>query len=350
MRDFNDLTFTGQVRRLRALAKEALAEFGIEVAHLRYLGETENTNFQVRAAKEAAAQDATDLFEPGRFVVRVHLPNVHSRRAIESELRWVKALRQEANLPVPEAVATPGGELTVEVEMPGVPEPRTCTLLRWVRGRMFIEGVRPHHFHALGRLMAHIHQHANDWSPPVGFERPHWNWEGLFGDGAGFQHAADELWAMVPKRHVTLLRKVADVTGDVMGRLGQGSDVYGLLHGDLDVDGNILYYKGEARAVDFDDCGFGHWLYDFAIAMYAQKEAPLYRENLDSLIAGYRDVRDLPDEQLKHLGAFLAARHATMVLWGLDSISMDEPGMKERVDRWLDWNAKHIKASLAGVR
>ena len=49
---------------------------------------------------------------------------------------------------------------------------------------------------------------------------------------------------------------------------GKGSNVYGLIHADLGTKANVLFHKGEARAIDFDDSGYGYWMYDLTTPLY----------------------------------------------------------------------------------
>jgi hypothetical protein len=49
----------------------------------------------------------------------------------------------------------------------------------------------------------------------------------------------------------------------VMEGLGKGADAYGMIHGDMYPE-NVLFKAGEVYPIDFEDCGFGHWLWDIA--------------------------------------------------------------------------------------
>ena len=52
-----------------------------------------------------------------------------------------------------------------------------------------------------------------------------------------------------------------------MQRLGQGPNVFGLIHADAHLD-NVLFDGQQARLIDFDDCGFGYRIYDVAVALW----------------------------------------------------------------------------------
>ena len=45
----------------------------------------------------------------------------------------------------------------------------------------------------------------------------------------------------------------------------------GLIHADLHYE-NFLFHDGVARAIDFDDCGWGFYLYDVAVTLWELEE------------------------------------------------------------------------------
>jgi Ser/Thr protein kinase RdoA (MazF antagonist) len=97
-----------------------------------------------------------------------------------------------------------------------------------------------------------------------------------------------------------------------------GPDVYGLVHADLDVKTNVLFAGGEARVIDFDDCGFAYWLHDLAFALSPWQGSAEQHWVKDSLLEGYAEVRTLPESQLRYLDLFMAAFNATLMLWMID--------------------------------
>lgn len=83
-----------------------------------------------------------------------------------------------------------------------------------------------------------------------------------------------------------------------MDRWGQGREVYGLIHGDLGLDTNLLFWGGQARAIDFDDSGYGYYLYDLPLVLeHCQGDAslPRFREALrGKKLAGVKFRRQQP--------------------------------------------------------
>lgn len=344
MKTLAELTYRGQVRRLRRLAQSALAEFGLSNARLTFIAHGENTTFRVDAPGVAPGQPADGPFVAQRYVLRVHRPGYQSAPSITSELAWLTALRRATDLAVPEPVPTSQGTFLARASAPGVTEGRNCSLLRWLKGRHANRDVRLDHFCALGRLMARLHQHAAYWQPPSGFTRRHWDWEGLFGDNAGFNLSAKEVWALLPPPHDELFAAVAGRTQQVLAELGKGDDVFGLIHADLFLgrDGNVLFSGGDARPIDFDDCGYGYWVYDLAVPLAHWHGSQRWPGVCDALLEGYLQVRPLPQTQLAHLDLFMAARHVSEILWAVD-LAQVNPSFRAELPGWLEWAGLHVK-------
>lgn len=351
MKPFERLTPLGQVRRLRRLAQSALLEYGLGGARLRFVAQSENTTFRVDVPGDTQRQAMGHPYVANRYLLRIHRRGYQTSEAIASEMAWLWALRQDADLPVPEPVPALDGELWVEAAAPGVPEPRACSLLRWMRGRLIRQRFQPHHFEALGRLMACLHDHAVQWDLPPDFTRRHWDWEGLFGDGAGFNLPASQVWALVPQAYHDVFDAVARQTQRTMESLRQGPDVFGLIHADLflGAEGNVLFSGGQARPVDFDDCGLGYWAYDLAVPLCHWQQAEGWPSIRDALLDGYARIRPLPEDQLACLDLFMAARHVSEVLWGVDMAQVNSAFQAE-LDGWLAWAARHVRAFLYGAQ
>ena len=88
-----------------------------------------------------------------------------------------------------------------------------------------------------------------------------------------------------------------------------------MIHGDLGLNANILFWGGEARAIDFDDSGFGYYVYDLSLALEHCQEDEALPQFRFALLDGYLQVRPLPEDQIKYLDLFLAAYYVYLSLW-----------------------------------
>ena len=326
MKPYVELTHRGKMRRMGRLAQAALEAYGLADAPLRLFLDNGNIIYRVKdvqVPRLAPVDDANDLFFENDCALRIHQPGYHEGdEAIASELAWLAALRRDAALPVPEPVPTLEGELMAQVAVPGVEGPRNCSLLRWVKGRLLTKGIGPRHLRAQGRLMARMHDHAAHWVPPQGFARLSYDWEGLCGEGTGTGLPASTIWELVPERYYGPFALVAHELGQVMEAWGTGPDVYGLIHADLGVDANLIFWRGEARAIDFDDCRFGYWMFDLAVALEHCQEDKVFTQFRDALLEGYAEIRSLPQEQAQRLPLFLSAVNVMILVWSVAVIHL----------------------------
>ncbi len=317
MKPYDELTYLGRVRRMRRLAQVALDSYGLAGARFKLLRQAGNTLYRVYAAGGIHEAERNELYVPGQYMLRIHEPGYQASGAIELELAWLSAMCRDASLPVPEPLPALDGRLLFQVSTPGIPEERNVSLLRWLRGRFIPDGIRTRHYRAQGRLMAQLHEFAAHWQQPPGLTKRRWDWNGLFRDIEGAGLPGSQVWGLVPRRYRAAFDVVAYRARAVMEEWGEGRDVYGLIHADLGVDANLLFWGSppEARAIDFDDSGFGYWMYDLAVSLEHCRDDGAYPKYRDALLEGYTEVRSLPSLQLEKLDLFMAAFYVYISLW-----------------------------------
>ena len=135
-----------------------------------------------------------------------------------------------------------------------------------------------------------------------------------------------------------------------MDQLGKGKKVYGLIHADLSVDGNLVYHAGEARPLDFDDSGFGYWLFDLGVALahyFADYENPKPMMQ-DVLVEGYQETTPLSEVHLEYLEWFTAARYAQLIAFYQGS-AIHDPRNQEEALKQIDHYAKHLKKHMKKI-
>jgi Ser/Thr protein kinase RdoA (MazF antagonist) len=337
MKAYDELTRLGRLRRFRQLAQAALEAYGLRGTRLTFLRYFSNVTYRVDVPGPVPPGDAAGTYVPNRYLLRILSTN--HWKAVKGEMTWLAALSREAGLPVPAPVPTQTGELLARIATPGVPEGRIVSLMRWVDGRKRTTGFRPRHFQAWGRMVARLHEFAAGWQPPEGFERFVWDWEGLLG-GRGFGCSVEELVASMPEHLQTPFQIVSSEARMVMEALGKGPDAYGMIHGDMYPD-NVLFKGGEVVPIDFEDCGFGHWLWDIALPLCQQPWTEAWYGERDAFLQGYTQVRTLPESQPRHLNLFLAAQYATLVLWA-SAFIRDDPARQTEHEAWRDENGVEL--------
>ena len=127
-----------------------------------------------------------------------------------------------------------------------------------------------------------------------------------------------------------------------MDAWGKGPDVYGLIHADLGFDANVLFWKGEARAIDFNDSGFGYFMYDLAITLENCQDDEMLPQFREALLDGYSQFRSLPVDPTKYLDLFLAAFYVYLSLWAVSAIQV-YPKHKEELLGRMERAFKFVK-------
>ncbi len=329
MRPFRELTRRGRLSRLRILALTAIETYELEYARLSFVQYSENIIYRVDLPCASGPITNGDPYLSNRFLLRIHA--ISNADAIASELTWLTALNQEAGLPVPAPVMTPDGKLLTTIVTPGIPNGRVVSLMRWLDGRRYHKGLGPKHLNALGQVVAQLHDFSAGWQPPLNFSRPHWDWNSQLG-GSMFRHPMEQVVASIPPKFREPFEFISQEARDLMDSMGKGPDAYGMIHADLYPE-NVLFKHGRAFPIDFEDCGYGHWMWDIATALCSWAWGANWERMRDAFWEGYSLIRTLPIKQWEQLDLFVATQFATMVLWS-SALLMNDP---KRVAEYVPW-------------
>ncbi|MGB3493248.1 MAG: phosphotransferase [Elainellaceae cyanobacterium] len=359
-KSFVELTSTEQAQQLEKLAETVLPQYGFQQAEVQLISHGDNTVFAVNGSRELLVESDSGvglserhlLHRPKaseRFILRVHRSRYLTPKAIESELHWLTHLHHNTPVSVPQPISTGDNILCPSAQMLGMPEPRICSLTGWVKGRSPLdlhrpERSQPHILVAIGRLLGTLHHHSAQWTAPESFTRPYWNWDGLFGKGAGYSDDGDRVWELTPQPYRRLFEAVSTQAKNAMADLGEERDQFGLIHGDFWL-GNLLIQAEDIGVIDFADCGFGYWGYDLSRFLNDFSTEPLYSACLDHLLQGYTQVRPFPDAQLRHLKLFGAMQQVTLALWRVNR-AQDHPSFRSTLVADLEETAESIEAYL----
>lgn len=292
--DFFALSVERQVELARLAGERALERYELpRGARLELLNHRENTVFAVTVAGAR------------RGALRVHRTGYQTEASILSELEWMRAL-DAAGVRTPKVVPAADGAWVVSVRIDELAEPRLCDLLEWIEGRPPEGADLVASFRFLGELHARCHAHASGWSPPAGFTRQAWDETALLDARHPVIAPPWENWALGASQR-ELISTCREALRARLRHWGKGPERWGLIHADL-MPENLIVAADGVRLIDFDDCGFGWFLYDPASALLYYCAQDIYPDLLEAWAAGYRTVRALDDEALAELPTFLMLR------------------------------------------
>lgn len=289
------------IEQLRLGVQDLVDEWGLSPqTKVTLLNISENATFR-----------ADDPNTDNPVVVRVHRPGYHSRAEIESELSWISALRAANVVVTPQPLDRAAGGHIAAFETPDGP--------REVVAFEFMSGSEPSptdnltdSFRELGAINARLHDHARTWAQPHGFTRKTWTFDNtvgrtpLWGDWRAGPGLTPDGLAVLERTAMNLEQRLA--------AWGTDADRFGLIHADLRL-ANLLVSDGRIAVIDFDDCGFGWFGFDFAAAVSFIETDPQIPALMAAWIEGYRSVAPLSEDAAAMLPVFVMLRRMQLTAW-----------------------------------
>ena len=297
---------------LQGLADEALALWDIPpAASARLINVSENVTYLIEAPTGF------------RAVLRVHRKDYHTKRAIECELAWIDALASEGTVSAPRYYIGRNGQAIQQATAQHLSDSRYMVLFHFIEGETPDEtGDLTNGFEVLGTLAARCHNHAVNWQRPAPFERLEWDVDAVFGSSPTWGD-----WREAPNVSSETKDVLEAVEIQIRNRLsayGKTPTRYNLIHADMRL-ANLLVSPSETRLIDFDDCGFGWLMYDFAAAISFMEDDPRVPVLKSAWLKGYRSVRQLDPEDEREIETFVMLRRMALLAWIGSHIEAPEP-------------------------
>ncbi|MCM3924632.1 phosphotransferase [Frankia sp. AiPs1] len=248
---------------------------------------------------------------------------------------------------------------------------RHAVLFEWVEGRS-PEDLEPAvlrgTFSQLGDITARLHRHARSWARPPSFARFAWTWESTLGPAArwgswisGLRTALGEAVVVgadaaaggndpgsrvaagpgsqgaagrgsrgaAAREAVDLLGRAVAVAEERVAAFGRGPDRFGLIHADMRManllvpdDAGIIGAGGmragradEVCVIDFDDCGFGWYLWDLAASLSFIEHLDSAGDLVAAWLAAYQRRLPLTAADVAMIPTFVLLRRLLLVAW-----------------------------------
>lgn len=293
---------TDHLARIGRLAQTILPRYGFSPqARATLINHSENATYRI---DDPAHESPT--------ILRVHRRGYHSEQAIRSELQWLAALGRHDGIVTAQPIPARDGSLIQSVATDELPDPRHAVMFSFLAGEEPAEDDLLEPFERLGTVSAHMHDQARQWSLPAGFTRQVWDHEGALGRraiwgqwqaGIGMTPAAERLFT-----------RLSDTIRHRLDKFGRSRDRFGLVHADIRL-ANLLVEGEVTKVIDFDDCGFGWFLYDVGTALSFIEHRADVPELVDAWLRGYRKVANLDGEEEAEIPTFIMLRRLLLVAW-----------------------------------
>ena len=285
---------------LRAPLESLLNAYDLPDSGFELINKSENTTFRV------------DPAAGGRPVVlRLYRVGQRADAEIQSELDWMEALRTEAGISTPRALATRDGRRISTVTLPDGTS-ASCVVFEHLSGAEPPPEGLALWFERLGAISAAIHLHGQSWRRPQSFQRPLFDYVTLIGPRAVWGS-----WERAPGLDagaVAVLRQAAAEIAKRLAEYGQTPDRFGLIHGDLRL-ANLLVDGPRIHVIDFDDCGTGWLLYDLSTSISLIEHLPEAEALVQAWLRGYQRLVPLSDVHIAMVRHLIMMRRLQVLSW-----------------------------------
>lgn len=287
------------------VAKLALKKYQfINYVDINILDYSENATYLVTEKKNSHE----------KYILRVCRPNYRIKEEIEGEIQWLNYLLKNTTINIIEPILGSNGEYVQTVTLKNGQQIHSI-LFNFISGEMpdiHNENHCVSLFKKIGMLSAELHLYSIDnWEKFNRIKRPLWDFDRIIGENPIWGRWQDGLGMTVER--LDLFQRVAHTIEKRLETFGKSKERFGLIHADLRHANFLVDKRENITVIDFDDSGFGWYLYDLASSLSFIE----HRTYVDKLIAnwidGYRKVRTLTEGEIIEIPTFIMLRRLQLI-------------------------------------
>jgi len=287
------------------VTEQVLTQYGIKAKTVNLLSELNEYVFQV-------------VRDDGQtFVLRLQQPDKLSDDAVHAQLNWLKAIHVETDIIVPLPVALTSGKSFGNVELSQLETTCRYVLFNWVEGERKPtpdDWVHPENLNLIGRVVAQLHNHAQNYGMPQEGSVSLLNSQGFLGEGSALK--SNEIEPHLGSLELKTFHRYIDTVASVLQEHVEKEDECGLIHADLGPH-NWLFDQGVPRIIDFDAFAIGYFVHDLLGVLWSHCHWKANQTYVASLFEGYETVRNISDGVKANVFALQAAHCFMWINWVL---------------------------------
>lgn len=292
------------IKELETFSFQILSHYPIEVKS------AVSINYEYNATMKVEATD-------GRlFALRINTNSPRTPENLMAEIAFVRLLAEDGCVKVPQPVQNAEGSFFTSVFHE--PSERTfhCVLYSWIEGEELEDEPTDEQLNALGVAMATMHHLAPAYELPPGaalptFDEPLWWTEDFL---------LSQKSVLDPEAKDLISRALASIKVGVARFYKDATPM--IIHADMHA-GNVLWNEGSLSVIDFDDCGFGLPIQDFATALY-YFDTP---EQDAAFKQGYESVAPLPECSEQEMKMFFLQRRIILLNYLYETSNLEHKSM-----------------------
>lgn len=235
--------------------------------------------------------------EDARFTLRLHRAGT-SIHEIRSKIYWLEALWNKGRVKTLSPVAGRDGEMLQCITPNELPS-RYATLYDWISGEtlsaLSAAEKTPELIRGLGNMVGRMHFVSETLELPHWFTRPRYDIDWIT---SKVEKALESDHTDASAGEFAKLSSLSSRFSQFVAEQGEGRDVFGLIHSDLEPH-NIIVSDGQPCPIDVREFGFGYYLSDLLTLSrhFSEDEQTIFFE-------GYQEIRELPTNYRQQLVLF----------------------------------------------
>jgi Ser/Thr protein kinase RdoA (MazF antagonist) len=292
------------IKELEAFSLQILGQYPLKVKS------AVSINYEYNATLKVETTDGQ------LFALRINTNSPRTAENLRAEIAFVRFLAEDGRVKVPHPIENDEGDFYTSIHHE--PSGRTfhCVLYTWILGEELEDEPTDEQLRALGAAMATMHLLAQEFELPEGsvlptFDDPLWWTEDfLLSEKSILDAEAKELIAKALSAMKSGVSKFYDDATPL------------LIHADMH-GGNVLWHEGSLSVIDFDDCGFGLPIQDFATALYyfdTPEQDAAFKE-------GYKSIAPVPECSEKEMKMLFLQRRIVLLNYLYETSNLEHRSM-----------------------
>jgi Ser/Thr protein kinase RdoA (MazF antagonist) len=271
------------------------------------------------------------------YALRIRKVIASYHEQVMSELTFLRDLHQQSAAEIPLPIATKSNQLFCRITVRG--ESYVCILFSWVPGiHVGAQDISCAQMGAMAQAVSRLHNFSSGYNPPPDFVRSVYDEQWYFGPQSW--NTSKEFISRLNPVHTAFLQTINETVSAYLRRYPRNSATFGLIHYDLHV-GNFLFHDTIANMLDFDECGYGYYLFDLAHLLFDFIGDPRYDAFKNTATEQYAEARSMDRIPDVDLDMFLALQGVAYVNWLYRLFWRD--GKDDALEYWVPIIVKRLK-------
>ena len=235
--------------------------------------------------------------EGAQFTLRLHRAGT-SIHEIRSKIHWLQALWNKGRVKTLAPVSGRNGQM-IQCPSPKDLPTRYATVYDWIPGETLnalpAAERTPELIRRLGIMVGRMHHVSETLELPHGFTRPRYDTDWVT---SKIEEALRSASMDASAKEFARLSSLSSRFSQFVTEQGEGRDVFGLIHTDLEPH-NIIISDGQPCPIDMREFGFGYYLSDIlTISRHlSEDEGAIFFKS-------YQEIRSLPTDYPQQLALF----------------------------------------------